>query len=84
MTPNDIAAAAASHGGFDDRRAVNLLVALWRHLGDDQVAEFVEDKTTLSLLHEFGIDYAQGNYLGKPDLNLPTSDNKVIAFTKPA
>jgi EAL domain-containing protein (putative c-di-GMP-specific phosphodiesterase class I) len=30
------------------------------------VAEFVESEDILNILKDFGIDYGQGNYLGKP------------------
>ena len=34
-------------------------------LGKQTVAEFVENKETLDLLKEIGIDYAQGNYIAE-------------------
>lgn len=37
-----------------------------RLLGLKTVAEFVEDEETLELLKYIGVDYAQGNLLGKP------------------
>jgi EAL domain-containing protein (putative c-di-GMP-specific phosphodiesterase class I) len=30
------------------------------------VAEFVENEAILKVIKEFGIDYGQGNYLGRP------------------
>lgn len=35
-------------------------------MGKKTIAEFVENKETLLLLNQLGIDYAQGYYLGKP------------------
>ena len=35
-------------------------------LGKQTIAEHVEDATTLELLRNYGVDYAQGNYIGKP------------------
>lgn len=40
-------------------------------LGKKTVAEFVEDEESLQLLKEYGVDYAQGYHLGKPDILLP-------------
>jgi len=35
-------------------------------LGKKTIAEFVENEATLDMLREYGVDYAQGYYLGKP------------------
>ena len=35
-------------------------------LGKKTVAEFVEDEQTLKLVESYGIDFAQGYYIGKP------------------
>ena len=35
-------------------------------LGKQTVAEFVQNKKSLDLLREYGVDFAQGHYLGKP------------------
>jgi len=32
------------------------------------IAEFVENEETLILLKSFGVDFAQGHYLGKPGI----------------
>ena len=42
-----------------------------RRLGLRVVAEFVEDEETLCLLREYGVDFAQGYYIGRPH---PTSE----------
>lgn len=34
------------------------------------IAEFVENKETLALLQRFGVDYAQGHFIGKPSTEL--------------
>ena len=39
-------------------------------LGKTTIAEFVENKETWRLLKDYGVDYAQGHYLGKPRSNL--------------
>ena len=35
-------------------------------LGKKTIAEFVENESTLDILREYGVDYAQGYYLSKP------------------
>ncbi len=45
---------------------VQTIVALAKRLGQKTVAEGVEDGATLSLVREFGVDYAQGYLLGAP------------------
>ena len=35
-------------------------------LGKTTIAEFVENHETLVLLKKYGIDFAQGHYLGRP------------------
>ncbi len=42
--------------------------------GKRTIAEFVQDDETIELLHKYGIDYAQGYYIGKPSLELLDSD----------
>ncbi len=42
-------------------------------LGLETIAEYVEDKKSLDLLQEMGIDYVQGYYIGKPDIGLNTT-----------
>jgi EAL domain-containing protein (putative c-di-GMP-specific phosphodiesterase class I) len=36
-------------------------------LGIKTVAEFVEDQETLDLLRDFGVTYAQGYHVGRPE-----------------
>ena len=35
-----------------------------RGLGKETIAEFVSDAETVNLLREYGLDYAQGFYIG--------------------
>jgi len=35
-------------------------------MGKKTIAEFVEDGETLAILGEYGVDYAQGYFIGKP------------------
>ncbi len=39
-------------------------------LGKQTIAEFVEDEATLDILKAYGVDYAQGYFLGKPRASL--------------
>ncbi len=41
-----------------------------RAMGKRSVAEFVESEAVMHTLREIGVDYQQGYYLGKPELNL--------------
>lgn len=49
-----------------DRAIVESMHGIARRLGARTIAEFVEDETTLALIRELGIDYAQGYGIGKP------------------
>ena len=54
--PNDVS----------DQHLVRSMVELAHGLGKQTIAEWVEDEGTLELLRQFGVDYAQGYFLGKP------------------
>ncbi|TDY03686.1 EAL domain-containing protein [Thiohalophilus thiocyanatoxydans] len=58
-------------GSEIDQAMVRSMNQIAHALGKQTIAEFVEDKTTLALLSEFGVDYAQGHYLGKPRTSIP-------------
>jgi PAS domain S-box-containing protein len=45
---------------------VKAIVGLARGFGQKTIAEGVEDEETLALLHEYGVDFAQGYHLGRP------------------
>ncbi len=45
-------------------------------LGKQTIAEFVQNEKTLNILREYGVDYAQGHYFGKPSATIET--NKII------
>ncbi len=49
-----------------DQTLVKSMTEVARTLGKRTVAEFVENSETLILLQEYGVDYAQGYYVGKP------------------
>lgn len=50
----------------DDQVFVRALAEVARGFGKKTVAEFVEDERTLKMLRSFGVDYAQGYFIGKP------------------
>lgn len=50
----------------DDQVFVRALAEVARGFGKKTVAEFVEDERALNMLRTFGVDYAQGFYIGKP------------------
>ncbi|WJW75478.1 EAL domain-containing protein [Thiohalobacter sp. IOR34] len=49
-----------------DQAMVQSMHQIAHALGKVTIAEYVESAEILALLKEYGIDYAQGNYLGKP------------------
>lgn len=50
----------------DDRVFVKSLSSVAQAFGKRTVAEFVENAAVLEILKEFGVDYAQGYFIGKP------------------
>ena len=49
-----------------DQRLVKAITQMAHDLGKEVVAEFVEDGETLELLRSFGVELAQGYFLGRP------------------
>lgn len=49
-----------------DQHLVKAIVEVARRLGKMTVAEFVGWKETVQLLSEYGVDYAQGYFIGYP------------------
>ena len=56
-----------------DRAMVQSMNQIAHALGKQTIAEFVQNEQTLNLLKGYGVDFAQGHYLGKP---LPIIDIK--------
>ncbi|MGA8218252.1 MAG: EAL domain-containing protein, partial [Solirubrobacterales bacterium] len=52
---------------------VRAVVQIARSLGKTTVAEGVEDERTLELLRDYGVDYAQGYYIGRPEPFAPAA-----------
>jgi EAL domain-containing protein (putative c-di-GMP-specific phosphodiesterase class I) len=50
-----------------DQLVVQALVGLARGMGRTTIAEYVEDARTLELVAEYGVDYAQGFHVGRPE-----------------
>jgi EAL domain-containing protein (putative c-di-GMP-specific phosphodiesterase class I) len=50
----------------DDQVLVKAIVEIARAFSKKIIAEQVEDAQTLALLGEYGVDYAQGYYTGRP------------------
>ena len=49
-----------------DQHLVRAIVGVARALGKRTIAEFVNDEATVALLKEYGVDFAQGYYIGRP------------------
>ncbi len=62
-----------SKGSLVDEAIFESMVALCHRMRIKMIGEFVEDMQTIKKLREFGVDYGQGFYLGRPssDPNFP-------------
>ena len=56
-----------------DQKVVQGVVQIARSLGKTTVAEGVEDERTLELLRDYGVDYAQGYHIGRPEPFAPAA-----------
>lgn len=54
-----------------DQAMVRAMNDIAHALGKQTVAEFVENEASFQLLVQYGVDYAQGYHLGRPDVTLP-------------
>ena len=54
-----------------DQAMVRAMNDIAHALGKQTVAEFVENEASFQLLAQYGVDYAQGYHLGRPDVALP-------------
>jgi EAL domain-containing protein (putative c-di-GMP-specific phosphodiesterase class I) len=50
-----------------DAAMVQAIAQVSQKLGLNTVAEFVEDEATLNLLAEYGVNFAQGYHIHKPE-----------------
>lgn len=53
-------------GNSLDQKVVRLIGEIGQEAGIKTIAEYVQTDTALAMLGRLGIDYAQGNYVGKP------------------
>jgi EAL domain-containing protein (putative c-di-GMP-specific phosphodiesterase class I) len=53
-------------GSLEDRLLVKAIVDVARGLGKRTVAEHAGSDRAIALLHEYGVDFAQGFHLGEP------------------
>jgi EAL domain-containing protein (putative c-di-GMP-specific phosphodiesterase class I) len=49
-----------------DQSMVRMIAEVARTAGMKTVAEYVQSEAVLKLLTRYGIDYAQGHYIGRP------------------
>lgn len=54
----------------NSRIIVKTIINFASNLGLKTIAEFVEDKDSLTLLEKMGVDFVQGYYIGKPEKEL--------------
>lgn len=59
------------HINRQDQVFVKAMTEVAHSLGKKVVAEFVENEDILKLLKKFGVDYAQGYHIGRPDPVIP-------------
>lgn len=61
------------HSNNADQLFVKALVDVARGMGMQTIAEFVENEQVYDRVRSLGVDYVQGYYLGKPQLELQTA-----------
>ena len=54
----------------NSKKITNTIINFASDLGVKTIAEYVEDKESLELLTQMGVDYIQGYYIGKPQATL--------------
>ncbi len=64
-----------------DQVFVKALTEMAHALGKETVAEFVEDQSTLNLLADLGVVYAQGYYIGRPSPQIPIEAPEIHAHS---
>jgi len=56
-----------------DQLVVKALAGVVRGMGRETIAEFVGDEPTISMLRAYGVDYAQGYEIGRPEAGIPVA-----------
>ncbi|WP_432663456.1 EAL domain-containing protein [Wukongibacter baidiensis] len=59
------------HTNEKDRKMLKAFVDIANIYDAKIVAEFVESLETYNVLKEFGVDYAQGYFIGRPEISIP-------------
>jgi len=54
-----------------DQAMVQSMNQVAHALGKVTIAEYVESAQSLEMLREYGVDFAQGNFLGTPQDSIP-------------
>lgn len=68
-----------------DQQLVQAIIAIARGLGQETVAEGIEDEDTLVLVRKLGVDFAQGFHVGRPSAVTEERPNKAVSpVGKPA
>ncbi len=62
----------------NDQLVVQAISHIARGMNIKTIAEFVENRESLELLKEFGIDYAQGYYIGKPSPSIEFEEKEFV------
>jgi EAL domain-containing protein (putative c-di-GMP-specific phosphodiesterase class I) len=62
-----------------DQLLVRALAGVVRDMGAQTIAEFVGDEATLGMLHDYGVDYAQGFAVGRPRAGLPLATPSAVS-----
>ncbi|MHB8744489.1 MAG: putative bifunctional diguanylate cyclase/phosphodiesterase [Sulfuricaulis sp.] len=57
-----------------DQAMVKAMNEIAHALGKRTVAEYVEDEESFKILAAYGVDFAQGYYLGRPNVSLPCAE----------
>lgn len=60
------------------RKVLKSIAVFAKYMQIETIAEYVEDKETLELLHAYGIKYAQGYLIGKPSASLAQSSLQIF------
>ncbi len=61
-----------------DQALVKSMIEIAHTLGKKTIAEFVESREILETLASYGIDYAQGYYIGKPDTGFAKPGTRLL------
>ena len=62
------------HTSREDRGLVQAITNVAKTFNKKVVAEFVENGEILKILQRFGVDYAQGFHIGKPEPSIPFNE----------